>query len=52
MNQEIIPGADDIYPQLGQLIFDAIPDEFGIAWVRVEMIDDVRLTRFRERLGS
>ncbi|TCW70764.1 hypothetical protein C5O79_11110 [Burkholderia sp. SRS-25] len=41
MNQEIIPGADDIYPQLGQLIFDAIPEEFSIAWVRVEMIDDV-----------
>ncbi|MET3214172.1 UNVERIFIED_ORG: hypothetical protein ABIC48_001916 [Burkholderia territorii] len=41
MNQGIIPGADDIYPQLGQLIFDAIPDEFSIAWVRIEMVDDV-----------
>lgn len=32
MNQEIIAGADDIYPQLGQLIFDAIP-EIGRAHV-------------------
>lgn len=41
MSQEIIPGADDIYPELGQMIFDVIPSEFSVAWVRVEMIDDV-----------
>jgi hypothetical protein len=41
MNQEIIPGTDDLYPEIGQLIFDAIPEEFSIARVRVEMIDDV-----------
>ncbi|MFL9887738.1 DUF600 family protein [Paraburkholderia agricolaris] len=41
MNQEIIPGADDLYPEIGQLTFDAIPGEFDVARVRVEMIDDV-----------
>ena len=41
MDQEIIPGADNLYPELGQLIFDAIPGEFSVAWTRVEMLDDV-----------
>jgi hypothetical protein len=41
MNQESISGADDLYSKIGQLTFDAIPDEFRVARVRVEMADDV-----------
>ncbi|RQR79227.1 DUF600 family protein [Burkholderia sp. Bp9012] len=41
MNQEIIPGADDLYPKMGQMIFDIIPGDFSIARTRVEMINDV-----------
>lgn len=40
MNQEAVPGAEKIYLQIGQLIFDILPSEFIVAWVSIEMIDN------------
>ena len=32
---------DDIYPEIGQLLLDLLPDDFQEAWISVEMVDDV-----------
>ncbi|MDR2220740.1 MAG: antitoxin YezG family protein [Methylobacillus sp.] len=40
MSETIIPEAENFYPKIGQLIYDAILDDFDTAWMRVEMMDD------------
>ncbi|MCU1725575.1 antitoxin YezG family protein [Pseudomonas sp. 7P_10.2_Bac1] len=32
---------DEIYPEIGQLLINLLPDDFQEAWISVEMIDDV-----------
>ncbi len=41
MNKNKISEAENFYPEVGQMICDAIPGYFLTAWVHVEMIDDV-----------
>jgi len=37
MNEKI----ESLYPKIGQLFFEQLPDDFDEAWLKTEMIDDV-----------